>query len=282
MSQVARVFVVLNLLIAAGFLFAAATFLSLNSDWKGKFTTEEQAHRADNAANQTIIGEKEAEISRLGVENAGLKEQRGKLETSGMQKDSEIARLTSELATKGTEIAALVSTNQTQANAVTALRNDLEQQRQRAEAAGQEARAKTEEAAQAVMAKETAEQTIEELRGQVHEGEKALTSAREQISNLDMMKAYAQSLGVSFDNVAIMPSLNGVVAQTDGRSLVQVNLGSAAGVQKGFTMDIVRNGNYIGRVKIDTVFGNSSAGQLTIRAPGETVRVGDRVFTNLN
>ena len=30
MSQVARVFVVLNLLVAAGFLFAAATFLASN------------------------------------------------------------------------------------------------------------------------------------------------------------------------------------------------------------------------------------------------------------
>jgi hypothetical protein len=281
MSQVARVFVVLNLLVAAGFLFASATFLSLNSDFKGQFEGEVKAHKDDNEANQSLISERDAEIARLGGENAGLREQRGQSEAKISAQDTEIARLTAENAAKDTQIANLTRVNEVHATAVTGLRADLDTQLKRADAARDEAIAKTEEAAQAVKKLDVAQGEIEKLKGELHEGEKTITSQKETISNLSMMKEYAQSLGVSFDNVLAMPALNGVVAQTDGRSLVQVNLGTTQGMGKGFTVDIVRGGSYVGRVQIDTVFTNSSAGQVTILAPGETVRVGDRVYTNL-
>jgi hypothetical protein len=282
MSQVARVFVVLNLLVAAGFLFASATFLSLNSDFKGQLEKEVKAHQLDNDANESRISEKDAEIARLGGENSGLREQRGQNEAKITAQDSEIARLTAENTAKDTQIANLTRVNEVHATAVTGLRADLDTQLKRAEAARDEARAKTEETSEAVKKLEMAQAEIVTLTNDLHTGEKTITSQKEMISNLSMMKEYAQkTLGVSFDNVLVMPSLNGVVAQTDGRSLVQVNLGTEQGMGKGFTVDVVRGGSYVGRVRIDTVFANSSAGQVTILAPGETVRVGDRVYTNL-
>ena len=62
-----------------------------------------------------------------------------------------------------------------------------------------------------------------------------------------------------------------------------LNLGSNAGVKLGYVFDIVRGGSYVGRIVIDQVYANNSAGKITIRSKtGSTPQPGDRATTALN
>ncbi|MCA9321712.1 MAG: hypothetical protein KDB53_13305, partial [Planctomycetes bacterium] len=65
MNQVARVFVVINLLLSAGFLMAAATFLQQNEDWKQKWATAEEEKANEISIRDTTISEREGVINRM-------------------------------------------------------------------------------------------------------------------------------------------------------------------------------------------------------------------------
>src|SRR6188768_2296315 len=80
MSQLARMFVVLNFLLAAGFLYAAAMFLGINHEWKKKHDTmntqltqaREEARKREKDL-QTRVEELTKESSTLKEDNAGVK-----------------------------------------------------------------------------------------------------------------------------------------------------------------------------------------------------------------
>ncbi len=60
MNQVARIFVVINLFLAAGFLMAAATFLKQNDHWMqkhGELKTQSDAEKqqADNDGKEKLF-----------------------------------------------------------------------------------------------------------------------------------------------------------------------------------------------------------------------------------
>ena len=75
MTQVARVFVVLNLLLAVGFLFSAATILSLNKDFKTKYEAEVAAHERTQEAKDREINIVKTERDSFRRANNELKEE---------------------------------------------------------------------------------------------------------------------------------------------------------------------------------------------------------------
>ena len=107
MSQVARVFVVLNLLIAAGFLFAASTFLALNNDYKKELAKEQEAKANLEQEMSGRIETLEAEKKDLANQNRALQERNANLTGSADTLNQQVRSLEAEKQAKDTQIADL-------------------------------------------------------------------------------------------------------------------------------------------------------------------------------
>lgn len=282
MSQVARVFVVLNLIVAVGFLFAASTFLALNNEWKGKHDRQAIAHKAE-------ISEKEGKIAELGkqletrereynaqtekataleTENASLKQQVETLRGDVNTKDGQITGFTDQLGRLQEAVGR-------QAQHI----ERLEEQNKQAQDQAREARASEMAANQSLEAERG---TTRDLRNNIAENERNITALTNDKNHLGMMVEFAKQKGISFENTLIMPAVNGAVVGADASTkLVMVNVGSDHGVERGFVLDIVRGDRYIGRMRVDNVIGPGvSSGVMTLTSG--SVQTGDRVTNRLN
>ena len=71
------------------------------------------------------------------------------------------------------------------------------------------------------------------------------------------------------------------IAQSAGRTLIELPLGTRDGVQNGTTLMIYRNNNtYVGEAVVTRVTPDSSVAQVTKTKPGETVRGDEMVSTD--
>src|SRR5262245_7358215 len=75
MSQLARIFVVVNFLLAAGFLYAASMFLGLNAEWKAKHTVLQKQKDTEVDSLNRNIKEQKTRIDGLTQEGAAAKEE---------------------------------------------------------------------------------------------------------------------------------------------------------------------------------------------------------------
>lgn len=283
MSQVARVFVVLNLLLAAGFFFAAATFLGAKDNYKSLYETEKSGRDADNKRNQATISQKDDQIATLDQEKRALSEQRGSLDGTVNSQRTQITSLEAQLKEKDTQISTLTTLNDGHG------RNVQNLQTQNADLMSQNTNLATERN-QAVKNMETAQGELSSeqqknlaANNQIAEHEKTIAGLNDKISHQDLMLDFARKNGISFENIQTLPPMHGSVVNYDGGlRLVQANVGSSGGAQRGAVLDIVRGGQYIGRFRVDTVFENQCAGLVTLLSPGQTVQVGDRVTNTLN
>ena len=283
MSQVARVFVVLNLVVSAGFLFAAATFLALNNDYKNQLEEEAKAHSDDNKTRDLAIGKLNDEVKSQQSQLSALREQTSQKDGTISTQTSQISSLQGDKSNLTSENASLIEANRAHADAVAKLQDDNKLLRSNNGELATENRAKTKEAADAVAAKESSDKSIEDLKATIHGHEKTIAAQTESLSEKDLLIAYAKQKGVDFEKIQMVPNMSGHVVNADNASrLVQVNIGTSKGMVRGAVLDVVRGGTYIGRVRIDTVFDKQSAGLLTIVADGQAVMVGDRVTNTLN
>lgn len=281
MSQVARVFVVLNLLLAVGFLFTAATFLAMNNDYKGKLAKEVEGRRADNAAKDAEITQLKAQISNLESLNRTLSDQKSSLEGTVTGNQSTIQSLESESKNKDSQLSLAQRNVAEAANAVQTLNADKNRLTEALNAAHAEARQKDEAARKALAELENANGQIVSLQNTIGDQERSITSLKTKVSDQDMMIQYAAGKGIDFSTLVLTPPLHGTVVTAD-QNMAMLNLGSNAGVKIGFVFDIVRGDSYVGRVVVDQVYPNSSGGKITLKSGGRIPQAGDRATTALN
>jgi uncharacterized protein (DUF3084 family) len=284
MSQLARMFVVLNFLLAAGFLYAAAMFLGLNHEYKKKnegLTTQMASERDAASKREKDLKTRVDELTR---ESSTLKENGSGLAATNAQLTKTNSDLQAQLKEKDAAIAkeqgnvASANANLQRANDELSKRTD-EANKLRADAATAQAneRKANDELEKTKGEVRTRDNTIAEL-------EKTKTDQSGKIEELEIVKKLAQDAKVDLTQIlqsAPIPDAK-VIGFDPEMKLVQVNAGSTQKVARGTTLDIVRGSSYIGRIKIDQVYPNSAAGTLFIAAPGQTVQVGDRATNTIN
>jgi uncharacterized protein (DUF3084 family) len=284
MSQLARMFVVLNFLLAAGFLYAAAMFLGLNHEYKKKnealnvqMTRERDEAQKESKTQKTRIDELMRESSTLKENGSGLQATNAQLQKSNQELAATIKQRDADLAKEQGNVAS-ANANLQRANEELSKRTD-EANKLRADAAAAQAaeRKANEEFEKAKTEIRNRDNTIADL-------EKTKTDMGGKIEELEIVKKLAQDGGIDLTQVLRSAPIADakVIGYDDSMKLVQVNAGSAQKVARGMTLDIVRGSSYIGRIKIDQVYPNSAAGTLVIPAPGQTVQVGDRATNTIN
>jgi hypothetical protein len=121
---------------------------------------------------------------------------------------------------------------------------------------------------------------------QLHAKEAELEIAKERKAQLEKQVASARILlaqsGLTIDTLPkdLVPKLEGaVIAVADGA--IEVSLGGDEGLQEGHTLEVYRDGEYLGRARVRTVMPDRAIAVLLREYARGVVQRGDKVTTRL-
>lgn len=285
MSTIGKIFVVLNLVLAAAFVGWAYSAVSTSGEWKTKHQTLADASAKEK---QTL----DAELTKVRAE-LGLAQREYQSAKSAQDENKRAAdRLQAdktELASNNASLQAAVTGIQTTLGEITASRDTAQANAAKALAAQNAAET----------ARRAAEQAQEAAEKAMADAQSELRSAQAQIASLEKEKTKlvneSGSLRTSLDTIVKVtgadpkdfedvPKIDGAVLGVDRsipEGLVAINAGSTQGVRRGYTFSIYDGARYKGEVKVEFVHGDMSSGLITYTKPGETISQGDRATTRL-
>lgn len=264
MNQVARVFVVLNLLLAAGFLMAAATFLHQTQDWKSQYGEKDNELTAANEASAQQLAERDAEIKRLNDDLATQKgrvtelesqvaDTKGRLQAADEQKN-QAQRMQQQVVQTNAQNASTIGELKDRVGGLEAL---IDRYRTRSEEENNLRREAEVAKSEATEQLEAAKRNIDDLNGQMERLNKRLGDVNTELSNYK--GAYPPP------TLRNQPRVDGSVIRFDaGTNMVQVNKGRSSGIAQGHMFDIVRGDDYVGTVRITYIDDNTSVGHVEI------------------
>jgi uncharacterized protein (DUF3084 family) len=284
MSQLARVFVVVNFLLAAGFLYAASMFLGLNADWKGKHKALDDRMKQEVDSLNRNIKEQKTRVDELTRESQTAKEENASLKTGMSQLQAANTTAESDKKAKDATIAQAQGNVASSTAALQRAQEELAKRTTDADKLRTDAQTAQDNERKANDELTKTKDQVRERDNKIAELEKNKTDLSAKVDELEIVKRIAQQAGVDVGALVLQPAIADakVIGVDMNMKLVQVNAGSAQKISRGATLDIVRGGNYVGRITIDQVYPTSSAGTISVLKSGETVQVGDRATNTLN
>ncbi len=285
MSTIGKIFVVLNLVLAAAFVGWAYNAVSASGDWKAKHETLFTASAKDKANLDAELTKVRADLAlaQREYQSAMSARDENKRAADRLQADK------TELASTNASLQAAVTGIQTTLGEITASRDTAQANSSKAVAAQNAAETGRRAAEQAQEAAEKAQA----------DAQSELRAAQDLVASLEKDKTKlvneAGSLRTSLDTIVKVtgadpkdfedvPKIDGAVQGVDRsipEGLVAINAGATQGVRRGYTFSIYDGARYKGEVKIEFVHSDMSSGLITYTKPGETISQGDRATTRL-
>lgn len=283
MSPIGRVFIIVNLILAAAFIGFAGTFLQNHTNWKTQFDAEKRDHdTAVDAATQTesrLRGELATSVSQATQTHQLLENAQRDL----VDANAESQRLSAQLDT--------MAGNINQITASTAgMRSSIDTAVQNAQQASQDNIAAQSQRDQAVQDREEAVAnlrdanfTMTQLQDQIEAQGGQIAELQADIRQKDILVASAKIRGYLESMAA--PDLRGVVTVVgaSGRLVtvsITENPGEAA-IEPGIEFAIYSGETYKGDARITSVEGTYAFCTLLFE-PASAIVVGDRAATKLN
>ncbi|MBL8863121.1 MAG: hypothetical protein JNK02_14085 [Planctomycetes bacterium] len=285
MSSIGKIFVVLNLVLAAAFVGWAANTANQSGEWKTKY------NEAVAAAGKEKIG-LEAELQKV---RADLGLTKSDLQTAVNARD-EAKRNQDRLATENRDLTARIGTLDSAISEIRTTLGEITASRDKAQADQVKALGAQKAAEEARRTAELAQQAAEEAQANA---EARLRDAENTIASLEREKTKLANefgtLQTSFDTLVAVtgtnlkditstPKIDAAVLGIDtsiAPGLVAINAGSSQGVKRGHTFEIFDGGTYKGQVRIEFVHGDMASGLITRTVPGQMIRQGDGATTRL-
>lgn len=280
MSTVGKIFVVINLVLSLVVLGSMAALLNASKQTKETVAALEQ-QKADLT---TQLAEARSQFE---ARQRNLETDKRNLETA--KEDAEVAREAAERAAQKLE-----QDNQQlrgDLGKITAslqlLQGDLSAKEQRnrelqeiADGAREEAASAREAQRQAEMTQRDVEDQLAAAQGEIETLQTDLVAARESGRQSEMLLEVAINSGFDPTSVMAMPAIDAVVADVDtDYGFVILDKGKKHNVQKGFVFDVVRQGSFMGRVRVDEVHDDYATASIVLRK-GD-IRRFDRATTRL-
>ena len=106
---------------------------------------------------------------------------------------------------------------------------------------------------------------------------------RDELATAKKLVEVAKAAGFDSTTLIAMPRIEANVAEVDEQyGFVVLDKGANDAVERGFTFDVHRDGQYLGRVKVDEIYANYATARIEIRAPGARMQRMDKASTHLN
>jgi hypothetical protein len=285
MSSIGKIFVVLNLVLAAAFVGWAANAVNNSGEWKKKYEDATAAATKEKAQLET-------ELSKVRADNQQIQNDKNKAISDKDEAGRALARVQQELKDEQSKNAALnaditkISTTLEQINASKDKAVDDAKKAVAAQKAAEEAKRAAEDAkAAAETAQADLEGKLRTAEEQIAGLEKEKTSlAKERQSLQTSLDTLVANTGVKLSDFQNVPKIEGAVLGVEtsvAPGLVAINVGSNKGVKRGYTFEIYDGGTYKGQVRVEFVHADMCSGLITRTAPGQSMRQGDGATTRL-
>lgn len=278
MSTMAKIFVVVNLVLAVAVFGAAATLLGAQDDYKKALEMAGEKARA-------TIDQKDREIQGLTKQANEALQRASEAGAARKTAEAETEQRKNEAAQSKAANEKLLASNEIYAAELAALRDLIERN---------EAASKTwvNEAAQATKDKLNFQTRFEEETRARAQCEQTISDLQEQINELAAMRGDLEKKNADLEFWVAearkrIPDLGtpskgppGVVNAVKG-NLVTISVGSEDGVRRGDTYHIRRGGTYVGQIKITSVQKHLAVGEFDTQfpGPGGAPEVNDTAYT---
>ncbi len=285
MSSIARIFIVLNLLLAALCLGWASNHLSSAQNWKEK-------HDALTTTTQDEIEAKMAELAGLNVEvntvKGSVNRLRTERETLFTQNERNKADLESARASNITNNETLTGINQSL--------SQMEQGRNEAQSRFEQAVSELDTAKEE---RRTAQDAAEAAGDGQRQAEEALAAANRNIVDLETqvttlakdLEKVTTTLDVAIakfkinpEDIMVQPDIAGAVVTVSDKikpGLVGINRGRADGVKRGFIFQLYNGNQFKGTARVETVEDNTCFAVIESTYMDRVVTQGDKATTQL-
>lgn len=285
MSALGRVFIVLNLVLAAAFVGFAGTFLQRHTDYKQRFTDKETELAALKLAAE---GEKKELDDQLNAKDRELRAHKSQLDAAENENKT-LREKSQQLEAQLADLAADVKNIGSQ---TTAMAQEIQQSGAQSKQAYEMAMTASHAKDEALSQKEAAEASsgnaqrkIAELEAAVAEQNGRIAALQQENSEKDVLLTTWRTKLPGITANMMQPDIRGVVQTVQGQGdlltvRVTDNPGSAE-VKPGYTFAIYKANTYKGEAVIQDVQGEFVFCRMTKKMDGATVQVGDAATTNV-
>jgi hypothetical protein len=279
MSTIAKVFVVLNLLLAVAFLGAAATFLGYVDSYRGKYTDEQKAHDTTRTNKDKVIADRDAEVAKLKGEVSAAQLEKA----TATDRETVTARAYNELKTAYDSVSAshtrLTASSTVAQDTIKGLTELKEQLQTNAAALREAARLAQDERGAAVKAMNQAQLDLQNATGTIKELEQKLATVQEALDRAQFAReAGIRGTGAPTGTGEVQPMQNAKVTASDGRTnIVVISIGSEDGVKVGYRYVVSRGSTYVGMIEVTSTEAKQSAARSIRDLQKSEIRVGDDV-----
>lgn len=285
MSPIAKLFTVINVVLAGVFLGWAANSLSTTASWKEK--------------HDKVVAEKLTVEKALGEERSKLVAEKQQLEAARTallgERDSalsDVERLQGQVGDeerKNNEMRGDVAKIAASIDNLTAQNKQLAEARDRAQQAARDAEKAKEDAVAGQSAAELKagdlETALHTAEGTVADLEKSNTSLKKEVDSLNTnLAALADYTGAVISDFTPMPLIEGRVldvAMNVQPGLIAINKGKADGVKQGYTFEVYDGKTYKGQARVEYVHENVCSALILRAVDGQKIRQGDAASTRL-
>lgn len=261
----------------------AGVLLAQKWDYKQLFLELEQKHQDERTQLTNDLTDREAKVANL---KEALKERtQSAIEANNKltqeQQDNEklkreSARFNETLANLRTDIKNI---NDRLAEKDTRI-SKLEEDRDKAKKEAEDYRI-AKEAAQEQMYE--MEIQLNNLQGQLGEKEKLVQNSQKELWEAKQITSQLKGRGINVSGLLGKEKpLDGIVTAIDAKlPIVMLSVGKDDGVEKGYQFTVYRGSEYIGRVVVEEVYKDASAGRVVKEMSVKTIQKGDNATTRI-
>lgn len=285
MSPIGRIFIVLNLILAALFLGWASHALGTTEDYKGQLEAEKTAHVATQTQADKDKEERDTTIAALQDQVRSTTESQ-KLVTADKERFetqlSEEKRRNEQMQGNLTTISNTLNDYNDTIRQLETTKDGLVERAHEAEGERDDAVA---QAAAAEQARRDAEEAKAGSDQQIADLEVERTGLQDQVSQLETQKAMIMELtGMEASDLVAVPKIDGQILDVRldlAPGLVMLNVGGNQQVKRGYTFEVWQGSQYKGQVRVVDVQGDVCSALVANTVAGTTIRQGDRASTIL-
>ena len=284
MNTIGKIFVFALFIMSLVFMSFAVALYSTHTNWRDEIMrTREQIKAGQQLGYKAQLDQAKTDRNNLSAEITKLQ---GEVAASEAARDQVVAKIQTALEEKNTDLEVLRKEKEAR---------ELEREKAQAELAA--ARLELEAASKVVAdlrsEVRTQQDKVDEqvdraakIASELHEKESFLEIASERKAQLEKQVANARLLlqqsGLSIDNLPrdAVPKIDGVVTNVIDDS-IELSLGGDDGLQMGHELDVYRNDQYLGRVRVVSIKPDKAVAVVIREFVRGVIQRGDKVATRL-
>lgn len=286
MSPIGRMFIVLNLILAAAFLGWASNALNTVQDYKSQLEAETAAHDETQRTKDDEISALQVKMQNLEQDSGRFRDERDSQKALKDRFEDDLADARRQNDTLTASLSSIEAKLGDYKELIDQLSSDKDNFQQLAAEANTARDDANDEKLAAEIAKRDAEDSLRESNSIVSSLQEQNASLQRELSRMEtQFQVVVEETGIDPSTFVAVPKIDASVLDVrnigEGLQLVMLNRGNNHAVKRGFTFDIYRGQTYKGRAKVETVQADYCSALVTSSVDGKTITAGDRASTRL-